>query len=126
MSITFNARMEIVDVNQTHMQISTTYNMSTPFGTTENTTTSWVSRENMNFQPENIPLNNTYTTQITTANLGTRTCTVYEYSSQGISAAYYVDNSVHWPIKMVMTSPPVEGQSYNMDINLVDTNIPGL
>jgi hypothetical protein len=126
MSITFNARMEIVDVNQTHMQISTTYNMSTPFGATENTTTSWVSRENMNFQPENLLLNNTYTTQITTANLGTRTCTVYEYSSQGISAAYYVDNSVHWPIKMVMTSPTVQGQSYNMDINLVDTNIPGL
>lgn len=126
MSITFNARMEIVDVNQTHMQISTTYNMSTPFGATENTTTSWVNRENMNFQPENLPLNNTYTTQITTANLGTRTCTVYEYSNQGISAAYYVDNSVQWPIKMVMTSPTVQGQSYNMDINLVDTNIPGL
>ena len=126
MSITFNARMEIVDVNQTHMQLSTTYNMSTPFGATENTTTTWVSKENMNFQPENLPLNNTYTTQITIPNLGTRTCTVYEYSSQGISAAYYVDNSIQWPVKMVMTSPTVQGQSYNMDINLVDTNIPGL
>ena len=126
MSITFNARMEIVDVNQTHIQLSTNYNMSTPFGTTDNTTTTWVSRENMNFQPENLTLNNTYTTQITLPNLGTRTCTVYEYSSQGISAAYYVDNSIQWPIKMVMTSPTVEGQSYNMDINLVDTNIPGL
>jgi hypothetical protein len=126
MSITFNARMEIVDVNQTHMQLSTNYNMSTPFGATENTTKTWVSREDMNFQPENLPLSNTFTTQITIPNLGTRTCTVYEYSSEGISAAYYVDNSVQWPIKMVMTSPSVEGQSYNMDINLVDTNIPGL
>ncbi len=126
MSINFNARMEIVDVNQTHMQLSTEYNMSTPFGTTENTTTTWVTRENMNFEPENLTLNNTYTTQISIPNLGTRTCTVYEYSSQGISAAYYVDNSIQWPIKMVMTSPTVQGQSYNMDINLVDTNIPGL
>jgi hypothetical protein len=126
MSVTFNARMEIVDVNQTHMQLSTDYNMSTPFGATENTTTNWVSREDMNFQPENLTLSNTYTTQITLPNLGTRTCTVYEYSSEGISAAYYVDNSIHWPIKMVMTSPTVEGQSYNMEINLVDTNIPGL
>jgi len=126
MNITFNARMEIVDVNQTHMQLSTNYNMSTPFGATENTTTTWVSREDMNFQPENLTLNNTYTTQITIPNLGTRTCTVYEYSSEGISAAYYVDNSIQWPIKMVMTSPTVEGQSYNMDINLVNTNIPGL
>ncbi len=126
MSITFSARMEIVDVNQTHMQLSTEYNMSTPFGATENTTTTWVSREDMNFQPADLPLNSTYTTQITIPNLGTRTCTVYEYSSEGISAAYYVDNSIQWPIKMVMTSPTVEGQSYNMDISLVDTNIPGL
>jgi hypothetical protein len=125
-SITFSARMEIVDVNQTHMQLSTDYNMSTPFGATENTTTTWVSREDMNFQPENLTLNNTYITQITIPNLGTRTCTVYEYSNEGISAAYYVDNSIQWPIKMVMTSPTVEGQSYNMDINLVETNIPGL
>ena len=125
-SITFSARMEIVDVNQTHMQLSTNYNMSTPFSATENTTKTWVSREDMNFQPENLPLSNTFTTQITIPNLGTRTCTVYEYSSEGISATYYVDNSIQWPIKIVMTSPTVEGQSYNMDINLVDTNIPGL
>ncbi len=125
-SINFNARMEIIAVNQTHMEVSTAYNMSTPYGTTENTTTTWVSREDMNFQPEDLPLNGTYTTQITLPNLGTRTCTVYEYSSDGISAAYYVDNSVQWPIKMVMTSPAVEGQSYNMDISLVDTNIQGL
>ena len=116
MSITFSARMEIVDVNQTHIQLSTDYNMSTPFGSTDNSTTTWMSREDMNFQPEDLPLSNTYTTQITLPNLGTRTCTVYEYSSEGISAAYYVDNSVQWPIKMVMTSPTVEGQSYNMDI----------
>lgn len=126
MSITFSARMEIIDVNQTHMQLATDYNMSTPFGATENTTTTWVSREDMNFQPADLPLNSTHTEQITIAGLGTRTCTVYEYSSEGISAAYYVDKSIQWPIKMVMTSPTVEGQSYNMDINLVDTNIPGL
>jgi hypothetical protein len=125
-SVSFNARMEIIDVNQTHMQISTFYNMLTPYGATENTTTTWVSRENMNFEPEGLPLNSTYTTQIAIPNLGTRTCTVYEYDSGGISATYYVDNSIQWPIKMVMTSPTVEGQSYNMDINIVDTNIPGL
>jgi archaellin len=73
MSIIFNAKMEIINVNQTHMQLSTDYNMSTPFGATENTTTTWVSREDMNFQPENLSLNNTYTTQITIPNLGTRT-----------------------------------------------------
>ena len=126
MTVSFNARMEIIDLNETHMQISTFYNMSTPYGATENTTTTWVSRENMNFEPEGLPLNSTYTAQVTIPNLGTRTCTVYVYDSEGISASYYVDNNIQWPIKMVMTSPTVQGQSYNMDINLVDTNIPGL
>ena len=126
MTVSFNAKMEIVNLNDTYFQVSTDFNMSTPYGATENTTTTWVSRENMTFQPEGLTLNSTYNTQITLPHLGTRSCTVYEYNSQGISAAYYVDNKVQWPIKMIMSSPPVYGQSYNMDINFVDTNISGL
>ena len=125
--ISFTARMDIVDLNQTHIQVATDFNMSTPYGATENRTTVWVSRENMTFQQAGMTLNDTYNTQITVANVGTRSCTVYEYSSDGISAAYYVDNNIQWPVKIVMTSPTsMEGQSYNMNINLVDTNIPGL
>ena len=125
-TVNFNARMQIVGLNETYIQVLTDFNRSTPYGATENTTTTWVSRENMTFQPAGLTLNSTYTTQVTLPNIGTRSCTVYEYSSQGISAAYCVDNSIQWPIKMVMTSPTVDGQSYSMDINLVDTNIPGL
>ena len=124
--ITFEARMEIVGINQTHAQIQTYINMSTPFGSTENTITKWVNLSNMTFQPEGLTLNSTYNTQISTGNIGTRTCTVYEYTSREISATYYVDNIYHWPIKMTITSPVVDGQSYNMDVNLVDSNIPGL
>jgi hypothetical protein len=126
MTVNFNATMEIVGLNETQIQVLTSYSMSTPFGATTNTTTTWVSRENMTYQPEGLPLNSTYSAQITLPTLGTRSCTVYTYSSQGVSATYYVDNSIQWPIKMVMTSPTVDGQSYSMDINLVDTNIPGL
>jgi hypothetical protein len=126
MTVSFKARMEIVDFNQTHIRVATDFNMTTPFGTNQNTTTTWVNREDMTYQPDGLTLNNTYTTQVSLPNLGTRTCTVYEYSSQGISAAYYVDKSVQWPIKMIMTSPTVEGQYYSMNINLVDSNIPGL
>jgi len=127
MTVNFNAKMEIIDLNATHIQVLTTFNMSTPYGVTENTTTTWVSKENMTFQPDDLTLNNTYTTQVTLPNLGTRSCTVYEYSSQGISASYYVDNSIQWPIKIVMTSPTsIDGEAYSMDINLVDSNIPGL
>jgi hypothetical protein len=126
MTVNFNAEMNIIGFNATYIQVSTNFNMSTPYGNTENTTTTWVNRENMTFQPAGLNLTSTYPTQVTLPNIGTQSCTVYEYSSQGISAAYYVDNSVQWPIEMVMTSPTVDGQSYSMNITLVDTNIPGL
>ena len=126
MTVNFDATMEIVGLNDTYIQVLTSFNMSTPFGNTENTTTTWVDRENMTYQPEGLTLNDTYTTQVTLPNIGNDSCTVYEYDSQGISATYYVDNSIQWPVEMVMTSPTVDGQSYSMDITLVDTNIPGL
>jgi type II secretory pathway pseudopilin PulG len=125
-TVSFNSKMEITDLNETHVQISTCFNMSTPFGTNENTTTAWLSRENMTFQPDGLSLNNTYVTQIILPNIGTRSCTVYEYKNQDISATFFIDNELHWPIKMTMTSPQVYGQSYNIDINLIETNIPGL
>jgi hypothetical protein len=126
-SIDFNARMEVVDLNSTHVEISTSFDMDSSFGSSENTTSMWVSREEMNFQPEGLNLNSSYTTQITLPNLGTRNCIVYQYSDQDFSATYYVDSTLQWPLKMVMTSPTSDdGQSYNMDINLVDSNIPGL
>ena len=126
MTVNFNAEMSIIGLNATYLQVTTNFNMSTPYGNTENTTTTWVNRENMTFQPAGLTPNGTYTTQVTLPNVGTQSCTVYEYSSQGVSAAYYVDNSIQWPIEMVMTSPTVDGMSYSMNITLVNTNIPGL
>ena len=126
MTVSFKARMEIVDFNQTHIQVATDFNMTTPFGTNQNTTSTWVNREEMTYQPDGLTLNNTYTAQVALPNLGTRTCTVYEYNSQGISAAYYVDKSVQCSIKMIMTSPTVEGHSYSMNIDLVNSNIPSV
>ena len=126
MSITFKARMEITNTNDTHIQISTSYDMSSPFGKVENTTSIWVSRAEMNFQPEGLDLTTSYPTQVTLANLGTRSCTVYKYENADFKATYYVDNLLNWPVKITMTSPAVEGQSYNMDVSLTESNIPGL
>jgi hypothetical protein len=126
MNIQFNARMEVIDLNSTHVKIQTSFDMDSSLGTTENTTSAWVNREEMNFQPEDLNLTNSFTTQVTLPNLGTRSCIVYEYSNQDISAAFYIDNTLQWPLKMTMTSPVVDGQSYNMDVTMVDSNIPGL
>ena len=125
-TVSFTSKMEITDLNATDVQISTDFNMSTPYGSTENTTTNWISRENMTFQPDGLTLNDSYSTQITLPNIGTRSCTVYEYQNQDIGATYYIDNTLQWPLKMTMTSPEVDGQSYSIDVNLVETNIPGL
>jgi hypothetical protein len=126
MPISFEARMEITDLNDTHLEISTSFDMSTPYGSTENTTSIWISKSDMNFQPEGLDLNKTYTAQVTIPNLGTRSCTVYEYENKDFKATFYVDNVLNWPIKITMTSPVVEGQSYNMDVSLIESNIPGL
>ena len=126
-SIQFNARMEVIDLNSTHINIQTAFNMASPLGSSQDSTSMWVSREEMNFQPEGLNLNNSYTTQVTLPNLGTRNCIVYQYNDQDFSATYYVDSTLHWPLKIIMTSPTSDtGQSYNMDINLVDSNIQGL
>jgi len=125
-SISFNAKMEIIDLNATHVEISTSYNMSSPYETIDNTTTTWVSRENMTFQPDGLTLASSYSTKITLPNLGTRSCTAYEYNSDGLTETMYVDNSIQWPIEITMTSPSVDGQSYSINIALVQTNIPGL
>ncbi len=126
-SIQFNARMEVIDLNSTHINIQTSFDMGSFLGSSQNSTSIWVSREEMNFQPEGLNLNNSYTTQVTLSNLGTRNCLVYQYNDEDFSATYYVDSTLNWPLKIVMTSPTSDtGQSYNMDVNLVDSNIQGL
>lgn len=125
-NIDFTAKLEIVDLNATHVEIQTDFNMSSPYYSYSNSTTQWVSRENMTFQPEGLALNSTSTAQITIPGLGTRSCTVYQYSGQGVSETYYVDDEIQWPVRIVMSTPEFEGQSYSVDLTLVSTNIPGL
>lgn len=125
-SISFEARMEITDLNETHLEISTSFDMSSPYGNSQNTTSIWMGKSDMTFQPEGLDLDRTYTAQVTIPNLGTRSCTVYEYENKDFKATFYVDSALNWPVKMTMTSPVVEGQSYNMDVSLVESNIPGL
>ena len=125
-NMSFNARMEVTDLNETHFQVTTSYDASTSYGSEQNSTTMWVNKSELNFMPEGAALNSTSHAQISLPGIGTRSCTLYEYSSEGLSAAYYVDDTYHWPIKVTLTSPEINGQTYNMDLSLKDTNIPGL
>jgi hypothetical protein len=135
MSIDFSVRQEIVDFNDTHALISTAFQMNSSFGAEENNEESaWVPLSEMGFMSafndeEDVELTNSYETTVNINGIGTRTCMVYEYSisNEGLTLTVYVDKAIDWPLKMTMSmSNPELPDGLQIDINLVETNIPAL
>ena len=138
MSFDFTIRQEIVDFNETHALVSTDFQMSSSFGdfggaTEENETSTWVSLSQMGlitaFEDEDVDLTNSYESTVNIDGLGTRTCMVYEYaiSDEGLTMTVYVDKTIEWPLKMTMSMTNTElPDGLELDINLVETNIPAL
>jgi hypothetical protein len=135
MSIDFSVRQEIVDFNDTHVLISTAFQMSSSFGEEENNEESaWVPLSEMGFMSafndeEGVNLTNSYETTVNINGLGTRTCMVYEYaiSNEGLTLTVYVDKAIDWPLKMSMSMTNTElPDGIQIDINLTETNIPAL
>jgi hypothetical protein len=135
MSIDFSVRQEIVDFNDTHVLISTAFQMSSSFGEEENNEESaWVPLSEMGFMSgfndeEDVELTNSYETTVNINGIGTRTCTVYEYSisNEGLTLTVYVDKAIDWPLKMTMNMTNTElPDGLQIDINLTETNIPAL
>ena len=139
MSIDFTVRQEIVDFNDTHALVSTSFQMSSSFGefggeTVEDEESAWVPLSEMGlmtaFEDEDIDLTNSYESTVNIDGIGTRTCMVYEYaiSDEGLTMKVYVDKAIEWPLKMTvsMTNTELPGGTLEVDINLVETNIPAL
>jgi hypothetical protein len=138
MSIDFTVRQEIVDFNGTHALISTSFQMSSSFGefggdTEQNEESAWVPLSEMGlmtaFEDEDIDLTNSYESTVNIDGIGTRTCMVYEYaiSDEGLTLTVYVDKTIEWPLKMTMSMTNTElPEGIELDINLVETNIPAL
>jgi hypothetical protein len=138
MNMDFTVRQEIVDFNDTHALISTSFEMSSSFGeyggdTEENEESAWVPLSEMGlmtaFEDEDVNLTDSYESTVNIDGLGTRTCMVYEYeiSDEGLTLTVYVDKSIEWPLKMTMSMTNTElPDGLELDINLTDTNIPAL
>jgi hypothetical protein len=139
MSIDFTVRQEIVDFNETHVLISTSFQMSSSFGefggeTVEDENSAWVPLSEMGlmsaFEDEDIDLTNSYESTVSITGLGTRSCMVYEYAiaEEGLTLTVYVDKAIEWPLKMTMsmTNTEIPDGNLEIDINLTDTNIPAL
>ena len=139
MSVDFTVRQEIVDFNDTHALISTSFQMSSSFGdyggtTEENEESAWVPLSEMGlmtaFEDEEVDLTNSYESTVNIDGFGTRTCMVYEYeiSDEGLTMTVYVDKTIEWPLKMTMsmTNAELPDGGLELDINLTETNIPAL
>ncbi len=134
LSIDFTVRQEIVDFNNTHALVSTSFQMSSSFGefgeeTVENEEKAWVSLSQMGLITafEDIDLTNSYESTLNIDGFGTKTCTVYEYaiSDDGLLMKVYVDKAIKWPLKMIVsiTNTELSVGNLEIDINIVETNI---
>jgi hypothetical protein len=139
MSIDFTVRQEIVDFNDTHALVSTSFQMSSSFGdfggeTVEDEESAWVPLSEMGlmtaFEDEDVDLTNSYESTVNIDGIGTRTCMVYEYeiADDGLTMKVYVDKTIEWPLKMTMsmTNTDIPDGDLEVDINLTETNIPSL
>jgi len=137
LSIDFGVRQEIVDFNDTHALVSTSFQMSSSFGefggeTESDEESAWVPISEMGLMSafEDVDLTNSYESTVNIDGFGTRTCMVYEYeiAEDGLTMEVYVDKAIEWPLKMKlsMTNTELSGVDLELDINLVETNIPAL
>ena len=129
-TVDFTVRQEVLDFNSTHVKISTYFNMGSSYSSSvENETAAWVPLSQAGFMNafEEGNLTTSYESTVNIAGFGTRNCMVYEYSisDSGLTMTVYVDKQIGWPLKMT-ASMSSEGYSMSLDINLTDTNIPGL
>jgi hypothetical protein len=116
-----SARIEVIDVNSTHVQVRTSSKIAPPSGPEVNDHfVLWTSKANISFQPPGEAFAGSYRAQI-----ANRTCTVYEYTNEAINATFYVDNALQWPVRLVYVTG-FENQTYTLDFRLSSTNIGAL
>ncbi len=135
LSVDFSARQEVVDFNDTHALVSTSFRMSSSFGeldgqTVEDENSMWVPLSQIGLMNafEDVDLTNSYESTVDIAGFGTRTCTVYEYSiaDEGLAMKVFMEKAIGWPLKMKVSMIDEDLISLSLDINLVETNIAAL
>jgi hypothetical protein len=125
----FSVRLEVLDFNSTHAYMSTSFKMESSLGEiAENENSTWVELSDFRFMDAFSESNMTasYDATIDFGSLGKRSCTVYEYVTDGPTMTVYIDKEVGWPLKMKATMNGEDSISVSIDINLVETNIPRL
>jgi hypothetical protein len=116
-----SARIEVTDVNFTHVQVKTSSTIAPPSGPPVNDHFAlWISKANISFQPPGEAFAGSYSGKI-----ANRLCTVYVYTNEAINATYYMDNALQWPVRLLYVTG-FENQTYTLEFNLNSTNIGAL
>lgn len=132
-SVDFTVSLEVLDFNDTHALVSTSFEISSSFGDMdeEDESVAWVPLSEMGFMTDfdDVDLTTSYESTVNIDGFGSRTCMVYEYaiSDEGMAMTVYVDKAIGWPLKMAISSDQNDlGLDLQLDINLIETNIPAL
>lgn len=127
-SVDFSMRLEIVDLNNTHLK--TLYDVELNAGILgkllDEQNATWISKEQINnivFEGlDSYVLIDSYEDQVYLESIGTKDCNVYVFSSpdneMAMTVTLYVDNQVNWPIKFSINMNPE-----NTDLNLGDIGL---
>ena len=127
-TFSFTMRQEVVDFNSTHVELLMSANLGSSMSTpVENETTMWVPLSNNVYAVESGTLVNSYEAKnMYFTGIGNRDCIVYEYTTDGPTMTIYVDKAIGWPLQLKLSMAGEESVSLELEINLVETNIPGL
>jgi hypothetical protein len=116
-------RLEVMDFNKTHAKILFYAKVSTPIGSAETQEVKWVDLTKGSYSSERSMLERVYEEERYIEGLGVRKLTVYEFKLDGGTEVVYVDSGTLWPV-MVTYKDDMFG--FRIDLNIVETNIPGL
>lgn len=126
-SFSFTLRQEVVDFNSTHAELLTSVSMDSSLSEpVEEEVSVWVDLLENHYLIEGGTLVNNYEANLPFEGLGNRDCIVYEYATDGPRLTIYVDKQIGWPLKMKVSMTGEGSLSLELDINLVETNIPAL
>ena len=126
-SFSFTLRQEVVDFNSTHAQLLTSVSMDSSLSeAVENEVTVWVDLSKNQYIIEEGTLVDSYEANLPFEGFGNRDCIVYEYATEGPTLTIYVDKQIGWPLKMNVGMAGENDLSLDLDIKLIETNIPAL
>jgi len=126
-SFSFTLRQEVVGFNSTHAQLLTSVSMDSSLSEpVEEEVTVWVDLSKNQYLIEEGTLVDSYEANLPFEGFGNRDCIVYEYTTDGPTLTIYVDKQIGWPLKMKVSMIGEDSLSLELDIDLVETNIPGL